>query len=228
MRPQKALKIIQKTKEDYNRIADHFNLTRKYNWPEIVGIINSLKIPQNAKVLDLGCGNGRLYGALKNYQINYTGIDISSRLIKIAQKKYPKAKFTVGDLTKFYTKEKFDYIFCIAALHHVPSRKLREQVLKNIKSTLSEKGVAVISVWYFWNKPFYIKKILTHFFSFQNLFKREKFLPLGDFYVPWKDNKGKIIAQRYHHAFTKREFVKNGFKIISCNKNLIALYSKNN
>lgn len=53
----------------------------------------------NLSVVDVGCGFGDLYGyfkaegLLKGHRISYTGYDISSRLIEVAKKKYPGAKW---------------------------------------------------------------------------------------------------------------------------------------
>jgi ubiquinone/menaquinone biosynthesis C-methylase UbiE len=39
----------------------------------------------------------------------------------------------------------------------------------------------------------------------------------GDCLIPWKDNKGKVIVERYYHHFTKKEIKellkKAGFKV---------------
>ena len=68
--------------------------------------------------LDLGSGLGHLYGYLKQkklidkYAIQYTGYDISPKLVEAAQAKYPEAKFEVKDILEGYFTERFDYVFC--------------------------------------------------------------------------------------------------------------------
>jgi ubiquinone/menaquinone biosynthesis C-methylase UbiE len=47
-------------------------------------------IESNQKVLDLGCGNGRLFKILKNKNIKYIGVDNSEMLLLEAQKQYPE------------------------------------------------------------------------------------------------------------------------------------------
>lgn len=255
MDKQIATQIIQKTKDDYNRIAAQFDSTRKYNWRDIAAIIDNLEIPKGSKVLDLGCGNGRLFELLCRYNVDYTGIDISEELIKAAKKKYPQAKFSIGDITNLKSSKKYDYIFSIAVLHHIPSAALRKKMLSDIKGALKDGGAAIVSAWYFWNQPKYIKEIVSQFLKlpitnsqFSNNLIIKKFignwklastevnsgrleignfiLPFGDFYFPWKNSSGKVLARRYHHAWTAHEFRKNGFKIISKNRNLIARFDK--
>ena len=81
---------MHKTYVDYNTIAERFSRARQDVWPEFDFLFKNAK----GKVLDLGCGNGRFYEKLKH--TDYTGLDISDKLIEIAQKKYGKEKFKVG------------------------------------------------------------------------------------------------------------------------------------
>ena len=83
--------LLNKTKEDYNLIADDFSRTRENIWEEIRFLFDNKK----ERVLDLGCGNARYYQLLKN--TDYTGVDFSEKLIEIAKNKYPEAKFQAVD-----------------------------------------------------------------------------------------------------------------------------------
>jgi len=47
-------------------------------------------IEPGQKVLDLGCGNGRLLNALKDKKIDYIGVDNSEKLLLEAQTLYPE------------------------------------------------------------------------------------------------------------------------------------------
>ena len=78
--------IISKTREDYNLIAKHFSNTRYDVWLELKQFEKYVKPGQ--KVLDWGCGNGRLLLMLREKGIKYFGLDQSDELIKIAKEKY--------------------------------------------------------------------------------------------------------------------------------------------
>jgi SAM-dependent methyltransferase len=53
-------------------------------------------VPEGLKVLDLGCGNGRLLAALN--PSHGVGVDFSANLIAIAREKHPQLEFHEGDV----------------------------------------------------------------------------------------------------------------------------------
>ena len=94
--------IIAKTREDYNRIAKYFSDTRRSTWPEFERFKKMLKPGQN--ILDWGCGNGRLFLMLRDYDIKYFGVDISIELLKIARKIF-RSQVKTGQ-AKFFSNAK--------------------------------------------------------------------------------------------------------------------------
>ena len=214
------LKIVH---DNYNQIAADFDMTRKKEiWPEMVKL--SKQIKDGDSVLDLGCGNGRLLEALKDKQITYLGIDNSEELIKLAKQNYPNNKFLVSDILNLKSVEetknkKFDHIFCLATLQHLPSKELRIESLIEMKKLLSEEGLIVLSNWNMWP----IKKYRTMIFKslFDRLLGKNK-LEFGDVIFPWKNSKGEITSERYYHAFGKRELLslcrKAGFSDVTIYK----------
>lgn len=122
-------------------------------------------IKDKEKVLDIGCGEGRLLQIIKP-KINYTGVDFSEKLLEIAKKRYrgKNYEFITGDITKEDTwknLERFDKIFCVAVIHHLESKKNQLYVLKQIKKHLKPNGKIYISFWNLWQK----KYIVEHFKS---------------------------------------------------------------
>ena len=56
------------------------------------------QLPRNAKVLDVGCGTGKpVCELLADAGIDVNGIDITPKMIEIANVQVPKAKFEVAD-----------------------------------------------------------------------------------------------------------------------------------
>jgi SAM-dependent methyltransferase len=70
------------------------------------------KLPKNASVLDFGCGPGLPFTKeLIKMGFKVTAIDISDKMIRIAKKNVPEAKYIRVSMTDIYFKEEFNGIF---------------------------------------------------------------------------------------------------------------------
>ncbi len=203
--------IIKKTFSDYNMIAEHFSKTRSFVWQEI----QELKRFCGAgdKVLDLGCGNGRLLEILKDLEIDYSGVDNSRKLIELAEKnqgekregeKIKSKQFFLGDALNLPFKDNsFDKIFSLAVFHHIPSREWQKRFLEEAKRVLKPGGLIILTVWNLGQKRFW-RFHLKYFFL--KIIGQSK-LDFRDILYPWKDEKGKILAERYLHWFFVKELI---------------------
>jgi len=208
--------LIEKTKEDYEKIAEHFSLKRRFFWPELEKIKNYVK--DGDKVLDWGCGHGRLLLILKDKKIKYIGTDTSSKILEIAKKNFPGHDFRLFDKLSLPLSDSFfNVICCIATIHHIPSKNLRIKLLKEFRRTLKKDGVLILTTWYLWigKRKIVFKYIFKWLLS--KISRKKTELDFKDIFIPWKNNQGKILAHRYLHAFSKRELAKlveeAGFKI---------------
>jgi 2-polyprenyl-3-methyl-5-hydroxy-6-metoxy-1,4-benzoquinol methylase len=203
MTKEQADAILNLVKRNYNEIAAAFDATRKKEiWPAIREFAAGIK--DGDKVLDAGCGNGRLLEALKDKKITYLGIDNSAELIKAAKINFPGREFREADILDLnnVSENNFDHIFCLAVLQHIPDRELRVKFLQNLAVRLKPAGSLVVSVWNLWQIPKYRRMIRRNYW--RRLFGGYK-LEARDLIFPWKDSAGKIISDRYYHAFTARE-----------------------
>jgi SAM-dependent methyltransferase len=68
---------------------------------------------KSAKVLDFGCGMGRLYELLsqQGFSGEYVGYEIAPELAATAQKKHAAARFERRDILSEGISEEFDYVF---------------------------------------------------------------------------------------------------------------------
>jgi len=210
-----AKKLLDKTKSDYAKIVVGFDETRS-NAPHFradLGQLVSL-VEKGDKILDLGCGNGRLYKFLQFREAEYLGVDNSEPLIAKAREKFPDAKFLVGDALDlgFLVNEKFNKIFLVATLQHIPSGDLRLKVLENIREVLTTDGMLIMTNWNLY-QPKYLPQIIKY--SSLRAARRMK-IDRGDIFIPWHTKKE--VVQRYYHAFTSSEtrdlLIDSGFKVI--------------
>ena len=75
-------------------------------------------IPENSKVIDVGCGKGRLLYELSD-KINYgLGIDINKKRIRFANKrKLDNLEFKVRNSEELNLKENFDIAIAMFMIH---------------------------------------------------------------------------------------------------------------
>jgi len=96
-----------------------------FMYKKVHGILKNLKDINYC--LDIGSGNGRLYGHQKSQ--NYIGIDVDTEILEIAKKRYPAAKFIYKDFLEFSSNNLFDLIICIQVL----GRNRNAGALKNFE-----------------------------------------------------------------------------------------------
>ncbi|MFZ4648826.1 MAG: class I SAM-dependent methyltransferase [Patescibacteria group bacterium] len=221
MRKITEKKILELVKNNYDSIASDFSQTRKrLLWPELVEAAKKVKTGES--LLDAACGSGRLLDEFKGLDFEYLGFDNSSELIDCAKKNYPDRDFIVDDLLelKKVKNNNFDWVFCIAALHHLPSDNLRVQVLENLGDKLKKDGKLVLSVW----RPAKNKKFLR---ARRINFWRKVFflsdLDFGDAIFEWGGEISKSENRfRYYHSFKdcelKKIIKKSGLKTIDFKK----------
>lgn len=113
--------------------------------------LDLLNLKENDSLLDIGCGQGIL-SRLIPPNVSYCGIDISNKLIKIAESQAisKKHSFLVGDATKKVELVKKDFTHCaiILAIQNMVSP---ESVFHQISSHLALNGRMVILM----NHPYF-------------------------------------------------------------------------
>jgi SAM-dependent methyltransferase len=102
----------------------------------------------DTRVLDIGCSEGALLGALRGVGYrDLTGIDRSAGDIELARESFPGIAFEYTDATAFLATRpgRFDLIFMKAVLEHIPKHEAIG-LLELVQSSLDEGGAAVIDV----------------------------------------------------------------------------------
>jgi SAM-dependent methyltransferase len=87
-------------RERYIRQSNHYyrELEKFFRW----------HIPENSRVLEIGCGLGNLLASVKPGL--GVGIDISEEMVRLARDRYPQLRFYVMDAENIELDEVFDYI----------------------------------------------------------------------------------------------------------------------
>lgn len=109
--------------EVYNRIGRWFAENRYTDAVEKAYLNDILKhLPPDAKVLDLGCGDGKpILEYFIRHGINVLGIDASALMIELAQANFPATKFLIKDMRDLDLDEKFDSVIAWHSFFHLPA-----------------------------------------------------------------------------------------------------------
>jgi len=197
----------------YLSTSKYFNKSRQYYWQGWEKLISCLSNRQadlqgsTLKVLDVGCGNGRLGKFLKERlkKIDYVGIDENKYLLNQAKKTLSEVKLIEKNvLDDWELKDKFDLIAIIGLLHHIPGKENRLKILKRAKKLLSKDGVIILTIWQF-NKLKRMKRKIVSWKEFIKLSKKEvdlSQLEEGDTIIDWKRGPR---AFRYCHLMDGKE-----------------------
>jgi len=151
----------------YERWAEHFSDTRRSPWrgwhrllrglssSVLEGTVNG-RIP---RVLDVGCGNGRLAlflaAELGESAFVYTGVDASLPLLALARHRLPPrcllvhTDVTVATGLDLVRPAFFPLVAAFGLLHHVAGFARRRALLSAMAAALQPGGMLWLSFWQF-------------------------------------------------------------------------------
>lgn len=137
------MKISDIVTTTYNKFAQKY--TKLYfddhtDFPFVKNMFIS-KLPERAKVLDVGCGPGTFTKLLRDNSFDVIGIDTSKEMLKIARKKVTKVKFKLMDMKKTpFPDDYFDGIISAYSLIHIPTFEI-VPTLFEFKRILKNNGL---------------------------------------------------------------------------------------
>jgi trans-aconitate 2-methyltransferase len=106
-------------------------------WQHGAALLELLQPRAGERVLDLGCGTGKLTAEIATAGASVIGIDSSATMIEQARGQYPQLTFAIGDARSFAFPQPFDGVFSNAVLHWVHEP---EQVIACVHRALKPGG----------------------------------------------------------------------------------------
>src|SRR5215207_9775276 len=132
-------------RDGYNVIANRYLSDRKRD-SEDVRLLDELieRLPENAEVLDAGCGAGIPVTLKLSEHFHVTGVDFSEAQIALAEQNLPHAKFLCEDLTNLdFPANTFDGITSYYAIIHIP-REGHQSLLANFHRMIKPGGFGLL------------------------------------------------------------------------------------
>jgi len=96
--------------------------------------------PRGARILDAGCGTGRVGGFLVDAGHEVVGVDLDPELIAVAREEHPKGEWLVGDLAELDVPGDFDAIVCAGNVLTFVAPGTRLEILRRLGAHLREGG----------------------------------------------------------------------------------------
>lgn len=211
MREATIARLLAINREFYAKFAEHFAASRSVSDPALTSILPYL--PSRARVLDVGCGDGRLALLLdqERPQSVYVGVDATPELIEQARAQTDSLGATeiilrVVDVTNpgwsaALPCSPYDCVVMLAVLHHIPDFELRAEVLREAAGVLGPRGQLILSTWRFLAHERLRRKII----EWDLVGIDESELEPGDYLIDWRRG-GRGL--RYCHLIEEDEVEK--------------------
>jgi SAM-dependent methyltransferase len=111
--------------------------------------------PEAARVVEIGCGDGRDAVEIVQRAGWYEGVDPSSGLLELARQRNLNGSFVEADALSYDYPKNLDIVFAFASLLHVSRADLR-QVFNKIHEGLRDGGIAYVSLK---ERPEYVEEM---------------------------------------------------------------------
>ncbi|QOS58317.1 class I SAM-dependent DNA methyltransferase [Thermobifida fusca] len=131
----------------FDNIGDNYDEA----FPHKEGQIESVqrlasRLPQGARVLDLGCGTGLPTSRqLVDAGFQVVGTDISPTMVELARRNVPEAEFRVADIMDLSEEQAYDAVVAFFSLLVLPRKRIPE-ALKAIHRALVPGGWLCLSM----------------------------------------------------------------------------------
>jgi SAM-dependent methyltransferase len=230
MLPDTAQALLQLNRRFYAEYGPAFAATRRRIQDGVRRVLESLPDMPGARWLDLGCGSGALAAAWlsRGRQSSYLGLDFSPTLLAEARASVAgmaqagQVAFAQADLSAedwdAGLQPGFAGALSFAVFHHLPSRALRERVLRQVHALLAPGGLFIHSEWQFQHSP----KLMARRLPWSAAGLGESALEPGDTLLDWRfqlPGSAEGHGLRYVHLFTREELAAlaeaSGFRVLS-------------
>ncbi len=101
----------------------------------------------NRRILDLGCGAGRLATFFRPHIDHYVGLDISPYMVTHCRRTFAGMEFVEGDMRDLsqFDAGSFDAIFAVSNLIDAVTHEDRLRVFQELRRVLANRGLLVFS-----------------------------------------------------------------------------------
>jgi len=138
---------------NYHQIAHYYDLIHAKLTGDIE-LVLSLASGESKKILDLGCGTGRIAIPLARAGHSVDGIDLSKEMLNLARTKLDRepeevqlsVSLTQGDMTDFDFEQRYDLVLISQNTLHEHARKQVYKIFRLIQKHLAPSGILFLDL----------------------------------------------------------------------------------
>jgi len=123
--------------EFFDSCASSWDETLEINDAVIKEILFKGGVSEGKHILDVASGTGVLFPYYNSLGADFTGIDISPEMVKIAREKFPENEIICGDAESYAFEKQFDAVMIHNAFPHFPDG---DKLISNLTSALKNEG----------------------------------------------------------------------------------------
>jgi len=135
---------------------DKWKKKYSYYWKDVEALCSFL-IPENATVLEIGCGTGDLLAHIKPKK--KVGIDYSTNMIEVAKRKYSYIDFMVMEAEALDFNEKFDYVILSNLIGYLEDI---QKVFTELKKVCHPHSKVIVTYYNFLWQPVFDMAVLLN------------------------------------------------------------------
>lgn len=198
MQPATIAQLNALNRAFYATTAPDFDATRQQAWAGWARLLPMLPDARPLRVLDVGCGNGRLALFLAEYlggALTYHGLDNSDALLTYARDAlnaaHINATLTPFDLTEQpLPAAQYDFVALFGVIHHVAGASQRRALMAALGERVARGGLLAWAAWRFYEVPRLRERITDWLPDLE----RED----GDYLLDWR--RGERALRYCHHV----------------------------
>lgn len=131
--------------KDFARVYDEFMDQTPYDeWlKNILNVFEQYKIKENAQVVDLGCGTGKMARRLKKAGYHVTAVDNSMDMLEVAASEEDDGiLYVLQDMVSLELPDKIDAVVSICdCMNYILEKEDLKEAFTRVKRFLKEEGV---------------------------------------------------------------------------------------
>src|SRR3989442_621977 len=136
---------VRKEVEFFDQFAAHhhdYDVLGPSAYARLVAMFTELVRPKpHERCIDLGCGTGAFTRQLRPLSLELSGMDISPASIARANELAKGERYIVGDIRETHLADgSFDIVVLSGVLHHLHTREIRREVLREAARLLAPGG----------------------------------------------------------------------------------------